>query len=124
MLEKDGGSVVAISSAAGRVPASGFVAYGTAKAAMTFMMRNFAQEFAPKIRFNTIAVGSTATQALLNFLDEDTRHQMEEATPMRRLAEPEDIAMAALYLASDAGSFLTGKVLEVDGGLEWNNWPF
>jgi 7-alpha-hydroxysteroid dehydrogenase len=124
MLEGDGGSVVAISSAAGRVPASGFVAYGTAKAAMTFMMRNFAQEFAPRIRFNTIAVGSTATTALTNFLDDDTRRAMEESTPMKRLGDPEDIAMAAIYLASDAGSYLTGKVLEVDGGLEWNNWPF
>jgi 7-alpha-hydroxysteroid dehydrogenase len=124
MLEGDGGSVVAISSAAGRVPASGFVAYGTSKAAMTFMMRNFAQEFAPKIRFNSIAVGSTATTALTNFLDDKTRAMMEESTPMKRLAEPEDIAMAAIYLASDAGSYVTGKVIEVDGGLEWNNWPF
>ena len=43
---------------------------------------------------------------------------------MKRLGEPEDIAMAAVYLASDAGSFITGKTIEVDGGLVANNWPF
>ena len=124
MLEGDGGSVVAISSTAGRLPAGGFAAYGTAKAGMTFLMQNLAQEFAPKIRFNAIAVGSTATTALTQFLDDDTRKQMEDATPMQRLGEPEDVAMAAIYLASDAGSYLTGKVLEVDGGLVANSWPF
>lgn len=124
MLEGDGGSVVAISSTAGRLPAANFSAYGVSKAAMTFLMHNLAHEFAPRIRFNAIAVGSTATTALTNFLDDNTRRMMEEATPMKRLGEPEDIAMAAVYLASDAGSFITGKTIEVDGGLVANNWPF
>jgi len=49
---------------------------------------------------------------------------MEALTPMGRLGQVEDIALGALYLASPAGSFLTGKVVEIDGGLTSGNWPF
>ncbi len=124
MLEKDGGSIVNISSSAGRIPMSGFVAYGTAKSALTFMTREFAMEFAPRVRVNAIAVGSTDTSSLGPFLDEDSRAKMEELTPMRRLGEVDDIAIGAMYLASPASSFVTGKVLEIDGGLITGNWPF
>ncbi|MBM4265105.1 MAG: glucose 1-dehydrogenase [Deltaproteobacteria bacterium] len=124
MLEKDGGSIVNISSAAGRLPMSGFVAYGTAKAALSFMTRELAIEFAPRVRVNAIAVGSVETSALAPFLDADARSKMEALTPMGRLGQVEDIALGALYLASPAGSFLTGKVVEIDGGLTSGNWPF
>lgn len=124
MLEKDGGSVVNISSTAGKIPMSGFVAYGTAKSALTFMTREFAIEFAPRVRVNAIGVGATDTSSLGPFLDEDSRAKMEEMTPMKRLGEVEDIAMGALYLASPASSYVTGKVLEIDGGLITGNWPF
>jgi len=124
MLEKDGGSVVNISSAAGRLPQKGFAAYGTAKAALSALTRNLGQEFAPRVRVNAIAVGSVATSALLPFLDDDTRQKMEALTPLRRLGEVEDIALAALYLASPASSWVTGKIVEVDGGTESTNWPF
>ena len=124
MLEKDGGSIVNISSAAGRIPMSGFVAYGTAKSAMSFMTREFAMEFAPRVRCNAIAVGSVNTSALGPFLDDESRAKMESMTPMGRLGEVDDIALGALYLASPASSFVTGKVLEVDGGLIAGNWPF
>ena len=124
MLEKEGGSIVNISSSAGRIPMSGFVAYGTAKSALSFMTREFAMEFAPRVRVNAIAVGSVNTSSLGPFLDDDSRAQMEELTPMRRLGEVEDIAIGALYLASPASSFVTGKVVEIDGGLITGNWPF
>lgn len=124
MLENDGGSVINISSAAGRIPMSGFVAYGTAKSALSFMTREFAAEFAPRIRVNAIGVGSTDTSALGPFLDEDSRGKMEALTPMARLAEVEDIALGALYLASPASSYVTGTVLDIDGGLIDGNWPF
>lgn len=124
MLDGDGGSIVNISSAAGRIPMSGFVAYGTAKSALSFMTREFAMEFAPRIRVNAIGVGSVDTSALGPFLDEDSRRQMEDLTPMRRLGEVEDIAIGAVYLASSASSYVTGKVLEIDGGLIHGNWPF
>ena len=103
---------------------SGFVAYGTAKAALSFMTKEFALEFAPRIRMNAIAVGSVETSSLTPFLDDSSRGKMEELTPMRRLGQVEDIALAALYLASPASSWVTGKVFEIDGGLVTTNWPF
>jgi 7-alpha-hydroxysteroid dehydrogenase len=74
------------------------------------------------VRVNGIAVGSVATSALeIVLTNEDLRNEMVAKTPMRRLGETDDIALAALYLASDAGSFVTGKILEVDGGIEAPN---
>jgi 7-alpha-hydroxysteroid dehydrogenase len=124
MRKGDGGSIVNISSAAGRMPQANFVAYGTAKAALSFMTRQLAAEFAPRVRVNAIAVGAVATSALLPFLNDELRRAMEARTPMGRIGEVEDIALAALYLASPASSWVTGKVIEVDGGTEATNWPF
>ncbi|MGZ4707660.1 MAG: SDR family oxidoreductase [Acidimicrobiales bacterium] len=121
LLER-GGSVVNISSAIGRLRDRGFVAYGTAKAALTHMTRLLAADLAPKVRVNAIAVGSTATSALEVVLENDEIHdEMVRRTPLRRLGQPEDIALAALYLSSPAASWITGKILEVDGGLEEAN---
>ncbi len=124
MVEKDGGAIVNISSAAGRLVQPGFAAYGTAKAALSALTRLLGSEFAPKVRVNAIAVGSVLTSALAPFLDEKTRAEMEKLTPMKRLGEVEDIALMALYLASPASSWVTGKIFEVDGGTEATNWPF
>lgn len=124
MLEGGGGSIVNVSSAAGRFPQAGFAAYGTSKAALSFLTRLLGMELAPRIRVNAIAVGATETTALSPFLNDDLRGQMEKLTPMRRLGTVEDIALAALYLASPASSWVTGKILEVDGGTEASNWPF
>ena len=124
MLKGDGGAVVNISSAAGRFPIAGFVAYGTAKAALSFMTRILGHEFAPRVRVNAIAVGAVETTALGSFIDDELRNKMSALTPMRRIGTVEDIALAALYLASPASSWVTGKVFEVDGGTETSNWPF
>jgi len=124
MIDGGGGSIVNISSAAGRFPQAGFAAYGTSKAALSFLTRLLGMELAPKVRVNAIAVGATETTALTPFLDDDLRGKMEALTPMRRLGTVEDIAIAALYLASPASSWVTGKILEVDGGTEGSNWPF
>lgn len=124
MLENGGGAVVNISSAAGRLPQPGFAAYGTAKAALSALTRLLGAEFAPRVRVNAIAVGSVRTSALTPFLDAETMAKMEALTPMKRLGEVEDIALMALYLASSASSWVTGKVFEVDGGTEATNWPF
>jgi 7-alpha-hydroxysteroid dehydrogenase len=124
MRKGGGGAIVNISSAAGRLVQPYFAAYGTAKAALTFLTRNLGAELAPDVRVNAIAVGSVATSALLPYLDDQTRAAMEQATPLKRLGEVEDIALMALYLASPASSWVTGKVMEVDGGTESTNWPF
>ncbi len=122
MLKGGGGSVVSISSAMGRMPGRGFVAYGTAKAALAHFTRLAAIDLAPKVRVNAIAVGSVATSALEIVLTDDTlRKVMEDGTPLKRIGDPEDIAAAVVYLCSDAGSFVTGKVIEVDGGLDHPN---
>jgi 7-alpha-hydroxysteroid dehydrogenase len=122
MLEGDGGAIVNISSAMGRMRDRGFAAYGTAKAALAHLTRLMAADLAPQIRVNAIAVGSVATSALEIVLTmDDLRREMVERTPLKRLGEVDDIAIAALYLASPASSFVTGKVLEVDGGIEYPN---
>ena len=119
MLEHSGsGSVINITSTMGRLPGRGFAAYGTAKAALAHYTRLAALDLCPRIRVNAIAPGSILTSALEVVAGNDElRTQLEEGTPMRRLGEPADIAAAAVYLASPAGAFLTGKTLEVDGGL-------
>ena len=110
--------MVNISSAAGRLPDRGFAAYGTAKAALSHLTREMAADLSPRIRVNGIAVGSVATSALEVVLTDDAlREQMETSTPLKRLCTPEDIAAGVLYLCSPAGSYLTGKLLEIDGGL-------
>lgn len=122
MLETGGGTIVNVSSLMGRVAGRGFLAYGTAKAALAHYTRLAASDLAPRIRVNAVAVGSAATSALDVVLSaEEHRSAMERATPLRRIAGTEEIAAAILFLASPASSFLTGKVIEPDGGLEGPN---
>jgi 7-alpha-hydroxysteroid dehydrogenase len=71
---------------------------------------------------NAIGVGSVATSALeIVTQTPELRQAMESSTPLQRIGDPEDIAAAVVYLCSPAGSFLTGKVIEVDGGLQVTN---
>ncbi|WP_156296969.1 SDR family oxidoreductase [Mycobacterium paragordonae] len=123
MLEHSGGgSIINITSAIGRLAGRGFAAYGTAKAALSHYTRLTALDLCPRIRVNAIAPGSILTSALdVVAGNEELRAPMEKATPLRRLGDPLDIAAAAVYLASPAGGFLTGKTLEVDGGLTYPN---
>jgi len=123
MLDTGGGAVVNISSAVGRLTGRGYAAYGTAKAALSHLTRLLASDLAPRVRVNAIAVGATATSALdVVLTDDELRETMVATTPLQRLGEVEDIAIAVLYLASPAGSYLTGKVIEVDGGIEQPNY--
>lgn len=113
-----GGSIINITSAMGRLPGRAFAAYGTAKAALAHYTRLAAADLCPRIRVNGIAPGAILTSALeVVAANDEMRTALEQATPLRRLGDPADIAATALFLASDAGSYLTGKVLEVDGGL-------
>jgi 7-alpha-hydroxysteroid dehydrogenase len=113
------GSVVNISSRSSDMVQTSFVAYGAGKAALNMMTRNMAADLAPRVRINAISVGGVATQALdIVLTDDDLRAQFLAGTPMGRPGEPEDIACAALYLASDASSWVTGKIVQVDGGVE------
>lgn len=118
----EAGSIVNISSVMGRLAGRGYLAYGTAKAALAHWTRLAARDLAPHVRVNGIAVGSVMTPAL-EFVagHEETRSAMEQVTPLRRIGEIEDVAATVVFLASRAGGYVTGKILEVDGGLDQPN---
>jgi 7-alpha-hydroxysteroid dehydrogenase len=121
MLERDGGSIVNIASVMGLLADRGYAAYGTAKGAMVQMTRLIAADLAPRVRVNAIAPGAIATEALKGVLNEQLERVMIQGTPMRRLGRVEDIALGAVYLASPASSYVTGKVLAIDGGITFPN---
>ena len=118
MLTRGGGSVVNIASVTGIETKRATLSYGTAKAALTHMTRLMAADLAPKIRVNAVLPGAIETPSLKDFLsrlDPETRRIMVERTPMRRNGRPEDIALAVLYFLSPAASWVSGKILDVDG---------
>ena len=113
------GAVVNISSRSASMTQTSFAAYGAVKAALDRLTRNMAPELAPAVRLNALDVGGVATRSLEVVLTDDgLRQQFLDGTPMGRPGEPEDIACAVLYLVSDASSWVTGKVFEIDGGTE------
>ena len=124
MQKAGGGAIVNISSSASRYSQKHFSAYGTAKAALNQMTRLLAADFAPHIRVNAIAPGAILTDALAPYLDEAATAKMIGLTPLHSMGMPADIAAAALYLASPAARWITGKILEVDGGAESSTWPY
>ncbi len=123
MRAAGGGNVINITSGAARYAQPYFSAYGTAKAALSQLTRLLAQDFAPDVRVNAIAPGPIMTAALDRALRPDMRDGMIKNTPLKRLGEVEDIAAAALYLATPASAWVTGKIIEVDGGAESSVWP-
>ena len=119
MVEAGAGAIVNISSRSASMVQPCFTAYSTSKAALSMMTRAMAPELAPKIRVNAIEVGGIETDALAHVLSDDSvRAQLEGNTPMQRVGVPADIAAAVVYLTSPASSFVTGKIFEVDGGVE------
>jgi len=114
-------SKINIASAAGRLVQPHFTSYGTVKAAVIHMTKMMASELAPDVRVNVISPGSIMTEALGSFIDDAAQEAMRKMTPLQSLGRPEDIAMAALYLASPAACWVTGKDLQVDGGTENTN---
>ena len=123
MLKSGGGSVINIASVAGRFRDRGFSGYGTAKAALVALTQNLAADLAPRIRVNAIAPGAIETSALGTVLtDPAIQRRMVELTPLGRLGAVEDIAAAAVYLASEASSYVTGVVVDVGGGIQRSNF--
>jgi len=115
-------AVINITSTVGRVAGRGYLAYGTAKAALAHYTRLAAADLAPRIRVNGIAVGAAATSALdIVVSDEGLRQQLEQSTPLARIGDPREVAAAVVYLAAPSGGYLTGKILEVDGGIQRPN---
>ena len=115
-------AVINITSTVGRVAGRGYLAYGTAKAALAHYTRLAAADLAPRIRVNGIAVGAAATSALdIVVSDDGLRQQLEQSTPLARIGDPREVAAAVVYLAAPSGGYLTGKILEVDGGIQRPN---
>jgi NAD(P)-dependent dehydrogenase (short-subunit alcohol dehydrogenase family) len=113
------GKIVNVASVAGIQPGIGQGVYGALKAALIQLTKSLAQELGPdNIQVNAVAPGLVKTR-FASVLHETPaiRAAIERATPLGRIAEPDEIASAVLYLASPAGSFTTGTVLVVDGGM-------
>lgn len=111
------GAVVNISSRVADMVLTSFVAHGVGKAALTHMTKNVAAELAPRVRVNAIGTGAIDTRALATIMaDDQMRRELVRRTPMGRPGTPEDIARAVLFLVSPAASWITGTVLNVDGG--------
>jgi 7-alpha-hydroxysteroid dehydrogenase len=125
MLERGGGAIVNIGSMSGQQNERGFLPYSLAKSALGKFTQLAAIELAPKIRVNAILPGCVETDALRGFMDAmpEVRTGLQAKTPMRRNGTPDDIGSAALFFASDASSWITGKLLEVDGAAPAGLFP-
>ena len=111
----EGGSVINISSVGALAVEPGIGWYNVTKAAVAHLTRQLAGELGPAVRVNALAPGLVKTD-FARALWERSEEQIARRLPMRRLGEPDDVAKAALFLASDAASWITGHVLVVDGG--------
>ena len=120
MIERGGGSIINIGSAIGQAylsPLRGNALYASAKAGLIQLTRYLAMEWAPSVRVNCIASGLVATDASEQRVDEAGHALLLDRMATGRLGRPEDIAGAALLLASDAGSWITGTTIDVNGGM-------
>jgi len=117
-LDQGGGNIVVTSSVTGpRVAYPGLCHYAASKAGVNGFIRNAALELAPyHIRVNGVEPGMIHTPAMENLGDSDLSHAIARGIPLQRLGEPEDIAHAMLFLASDKARYITGQTIVVDGG--------
>ena len=118
LLDSGRGSVINITSRMDSFTARQMVIYGTVKAALSHMTRLLAAELAPGVRVNAIAPGVVETDGLLPVLSNEVRRRINSATPLHRLSSVADVANTARWLASPAAGYVTGKVIEIDGGAE------
>ncbi len=121
-LLKDGGSIILTGSTAGATGTPAFSVYSASKAAIRNFARSWILDLAPrKIRVNVLSPGATSTPGWHGLATSEDAHKamvgfVESTTPLGRLGDPDEVASAALFLASDESSFITGSELFVDGG--------
>jgi NAD(P)-dependent dehydrogenase (short-subunit alcohol dehydrogenase family) len=116
-LMADGGSIVLVGSIAAAIGTKGYGVYGATKAAVRSFARTWANELATRnIRVNVVAPGPTDT-AMMADVSEEVRETLTKLIPLGRMARADEVASAALFLASDQSSFITGAELPVDGGM-------
>jgi NAD(P)-dependent dehydrogenase (short-subunit alcohol dehydrogenase family) len=117
--QPEGGAIVNIASISGARPSPGTAAYGAAKAGLLSLTQSLGIEWAPKVRVNAITAGMIRTeQAHLHYGDEAGIARVSATVPMGRLALPDDVAGATLFLASDVASYITGASILLHGGGE------
>jgi NAD(P)-dependent dehydrogenase (short-subunit alcohol dehydrogenase family) len=116
MLAHGGGTIVITGSVHAIRGFTGHAAYDAAKGGLLALTRSLAGDYAPTIRVNAIFPGAVVT-GLWADISDDERAKIAQTCPLRRNGQPEDIAQAALFLASDMSAFMTGTYLVVDGGL-------
>lgn len=113
----NGGSIISISSSGVAQPSSGNSVYAATKAGVELLMRSIAQNHGENgIRCNIVAPGPTKTDMFNIFFDEEKAKRVEKEIPLRRFGEPEEVANAVLFFASDMSSYVTGQKFHVDGG--------
>jgi len=117
MLKQRGGSIVNIASVIGQMGNAGQANYGASKAGLIGLTKSLAKEFAGRgVRVNAIAPGFIRT-AMTDALKEEVRNQMMGDIPLGRFGDPGDVANIVLFLASDLASYVTGQVINCDGGM-------
>lgn len=114
MRQGEGGAIINVSSSGALVPLPNVVPYSGAKAALNAMTRSLAKEFAPKVRVNTLSAGPFLTD-IAKAWTEEAREKSNNS--LGRPGRPEEVVTTALYLASPASSFVTGAIVQVDGGM-------
>jgi 3-oxoacyl-[acyl-carrier protein] reductase len=118
MKQRRTGNIITLSSAAGRRPnARSIVAYAAAKAGVQLFTQDLAAQVGPYgIRANCLAPETILTETNQQWIPADTQRSLAESHPLRRLGMPDDVAKAALFLASDESSWITGVIVDIAGG--------
>ena len=117
MMKQRGGTIVSIASIIGLIGNAGQCNYSASKAGVIAFTKSVAKELASRnVRANAVAPGFIQTK-MTDALPEEVRQKMLEMIPVKRFGQPEDVARAVLFLASDASSYMTGQVLSVCGGM-------
>jgi 3-oxoacyl-[acyl-carrier protein] reductase len=117
MLAKGRGSIVTMSSSAGRQPSKAAAAYAAAKAGVAMLSRHLAAELGPRgIRVNCLAPSAVQNDKMTAAMTAEQLTELARAFPLGRIGQPADVACAAVYLLSDAASWITGVTLDVTGG--------
>jgi len=121
MIERGRGSIVTMASSAGRLPSppplQASAAYAAAKAGVVMFSRHVANEVGQHgVRVNCLAPSSVLTERVKRLVPEETQQQVVAMHPLGRMARPEDVALATLFLASESSSWITGVTLDVAGG--------
>jgi 3-oxoacyl-[acyl-carrier protein] reductase len=117
MIERNHGSIITMASAAARKPGGAPIAYAAAKAGIIVFSQQVAAEVGPAgVRVNCLSPSTVLNEHMQQAIPAETQHQMAATYPLRRLGVPTDVAQAALFLASDASSWITGITLDIAGG--------